>query len=58
MILGVIPARLNSKRLKKKNIINFFGKPLISYSISAAIKSKIFDKIIVSTESERPLRPS
>tara|TARA_Y100000996_G_C22521301_1_gene642580 strand:+ start:639 stop:1337 length:699 start_codon:yes stop_codon:yes gene_type:complete len=53
MILGVIPARLNSKRLKKKNIINFFGKPLISYSISAAIKSKIFDKIIVSTESEK-----
>ena len=43
MILGVIPARLNSKRLKKK-YNKLFGKPLISYSISAAIKSKIFDK--------------
>lgn len=53
MILGVIPARLNSKRIKQKNIKNFFGKPLISYSISTAVKSKVFDKIIVSTESKK-----
>lgn len=52
MILAIIPARINSKRLLKKNIINFYGKPLISYSIAAAKKSKIFDRIIISTESD------
>ena len=47
----VIPARSGSKRIKNKNIINFYGKPLIYYSIIAAIKSKIFSRIIVSTNS-------
>jgi pseudaminic acid cytidylyltransferase len=49
----IIPARKNSKRIKNKNIINFFGKPLIYYSILAAKKSKIFSKIIVSTDSKK-----
>lgn len=53
MIIAVIPARLRSKRLLKKNIIDFYGKPLISYSIKVAKKAKIFDKIIVSSESDK-----
>lgn len=55
MILGIIPARLNSKRLKEKNITNFFGKPLISYAIEVAKKSKVFDKILISSESNKVL---
>ncbi len=51
MNLAIIPARLSSKRLPLKNIKLFFGKPIISFSIDAAKKTKIFDKIIVSTDS-------
>ena len=51
MNLAIIPARLRSKRLPLKNIKIFFGKPIISFSIDAAKKTKIFDKIIVSTDS-------
>lgn len=53
MNICLIPARIGSKRLKKKNIINFYGKPLISYIIAEAVKSKIFDEIIVSTDSKK-----
>ena len=49
----IIPARFGSKRIKNKNIINFFGKPVIYYPIKEATKSKLFDKIIVSTDSEK-----
>ena len=52
MNIAIIPARLSSKTIKKKNIKLFFKKPIISYVIQEAIKSKIFDKIIVSTESK------
>ena len=52
MKLCIIPARGGSKRIPKKNIKNFNGRPLISYSILTAIKSKIFDKVIVSTDNE------
>ena len=52
MIVAVIPARGGSKRIPKKNIKKFFGKPIISYSIKAAIDSKLFDKVIVSTDCE------
>ena len=51
MIVAVIPARGGSKRIPKKNIKNFFGKPIISYSIKAAIDSKLFDKVIGSQPS-------
>ena len=51
MIVAIIPARIGSKRIKKKNIKLFLGRPIISYSIKLAKKSKIFDKIIVSTDS-------
>jgi pseudaminic acid cytidylyltransferase len=52
MNIAIIPARGGSKRILKKNIKNFLGKPIISYSIELAIKSNIFDKIIVSTDDE------
>ena len=51
MILCVIPARSGSKRIKNKNIKKFLGKPIIFYSIKQALKSKLFDKIVVSTNS-------
>jgi len=51
MIVAIIPARGESKRIPKKNIKEFLGKPIISYSIKAAIASNLFDKIIVSTDS-------
>ena len=52
MIVAIIPARGGSKRIPKKNIKNFLGKPIIAYSIDVAFKSKIFDKVIVSTEDK------
>jgi N-acylneuraminate cytidylyltransferase len=52
MRLAVIPARGGSKRIPHKNIRAFCGKPIIAYSIEAAIQSKLFDKVIVSTDDE------
>ena len=52
MNIAIIPARGGSKRIPKKNIKKFLGKPIISYSIEAALKSKLFKKVIVSTDSE------
>ena len=49
--LAIIPARGGSKRIKKKNIKQFLGKPIISYSIETALKSNLFSKIHVSTDS-------
>jgi len=51
MKLAIIPARIGSKRITKKNIKDFFGKPIISYSIQAAIESGLFDTVMVSTDS-------
>ena len=48
--IAIIPARGGSKRIKKKNIKLFFGRPMISYAIKNAIKSKLFDEVIVSTD--------
>jgi pseudaminic acid cytidylyltransferase len=50
MNLCIIPARAGSKRIKKKNIKVFCGKPIIAWSIELAIASKFFDKVIVSTD--------
>lgn len=50
MNIAIIPARGGSKRIPRKNIKNFHGKPLIAYSIEAARKSNCFDRIIVSTD--------
>ena len=50
--LAIIPARGGSKRIPKKNIKEFLGKPIIAYSIEAALKSGVFDEVMVSTDSE------
>jgi len=52
MKLCIIPARGGSKRIPRKNINEFNGQPMIAYSIYAAVKSKCFDKIIVSTDDQ------
>lgn len=52
MNIAIIPARGGSKRLKNKNIMDFFGRPMISYPLSAARESGLFDRIHVSTDSE------
>mgnify|MGYP000103133585 CR=1 FL=1 len=52
-ILAIIPARSGSKSVKDKNIINYKGKPLIYYSIRIALKSKLIDKVVVSTDSKK-----
>ena len=50
--IAIIPARGGSKRIPKKNIKSFLGKPIIAYTIEAAFQSQLFDKIIVSTDNE------
>lgn len=50
MKIAIIPARGGSKRIPRKNIKLFCGKPIIAWSIQAAINSKCFDKVIVSTD--------
>lgn len=50
--IAIITARGGSKRIPKKNIKEFMGKPMIAYAIEAAINSRIFDTIMVSTDSE------
>ncbi len=52
MNIAIIPARGGSKRIPRKNIKFFNGKPMMAYSIEAAQKSEIFDRIIVSTDDE------
>ena len=52
MRVAIIPARGGSKRIPRKNIKEFCGKPMIAYSIIAAKESKLFDRIIVSTDDE------
>ncbi len=49
-ILGVVTARGKSKRLPRKNILDLAGKPLIGWTIEAALKSKYIDEVVVSTE--------
>jgi len=48
--VAIIPARGGSKRIPRKNIKNFFDKPLIAYSIQIALESQLFEKVIVSTD--------
>lgn len=52
MILGLIPARGGSKGVPKKNIKIIHGKPLIVWSIEKGLRSKLIDKLVVSTDSE------
>ena len=50
--LCIIPARGGSKRIPRKNIKPFMGKPIIAYSIEAALNSGVFDEVMVSTDDE------
>lgn len=50
--LAIVPARGGSKRLKRKNILNFNGKPLINWTIEAGLKSKNIDEIVITTDNE------
>ena len=52
MKLAIIPARGGSKRISRKNVREFAGRPLISWSIIRALESKIFDRVIVSTDDK------
>ncbi len=51
-IYAMIPARIGSMRFKMKNLAMLNGKPMIAYAIEAAISSKVFDKVIVNSDSE------
>ena len=50
--VAIITARGGSKRIPRKNIKDFCGKPILAYSIEAAIESKLFDEVMVSTDDE------
>jgi N-acylneuraminate cytidylyltransferase len=50
--LAIIPARGGSKRILRKNIKPFLDKPIIAYSIEAALKSELFDEVMVSTDDD------
>ena len=52
MRLAVIPARGGSKRIPRKNVKTFCGKPMIAWSIGAALESGCFDRVIVSTDDD------
>jgi pseudaminic acid cytidylyltransferase len=52
MKLAIIPARGGSKRIPRKNIKDFLGKPIIAYSIEAALQSEMFDHVVVSTDDQ------
>lgn len=51
--IAIIPARGGSKRIPNKNIIDFMGKPMISWSIKAALATNLFDSVLVSTDCEK-----
>ena len=51
--VAIIPARGGSKRIPRKNIKNFLGKPIIAYSIETALQSGLFDEVMVSTDDKK-----
>lgn len=51
--LAIIPARGGSKRIPRKNIKDFLGKPIIAYSIEVALASNLFNEVMVSTDDEK-----
>lgn len=53
---AIFPARIGSKRVKRKNIKLFNTKPMIAWAFQTAVKSKLFDKIIISSENDEVLK--
>lgn len=58
MNIAIIPARGGSERIKNKNLKIFFGKPIISYAINLALKSKIFREVLVTTNDKKIIKIS
>ena len=56
--IAIIPVRGGSKRIPRKNIIDFDGKPMIAWTVEAAIESKLYSKVLVSTDCEEIARIS
>jgi pseudaminic acid cytidylyltransferase len=56
MILAVIPARGGSKRIPRKNLRDFCGKPILAWSVEAALTSGCFDRVVVSTDDDEVAR--
>lgn len=54
--IAIVPARIGSKRIKKKNIKLFFSKPIIKWTLDILKKSKIFDKIVLTSDSKKILK--
>lgn len=54
--IAIIPARGGSKRIPRKNIKSFMGKPIIAYSIEAALQSGLFEEVMVSTDDDEIAR--
>lgn len=48
--LAIIPARGGSKRIPRKNVVDFHGKPMIAHTITAALSARVYDKVLVSTD--------
>lgn len=51
-MIAVIPARGGSKRLPRKNLVEFFGHPMLAYAVAAARSSELFDRVVVSTDDQ------
>jgi len=51
--LAIIPARGGSKRIPRKNIKDFLGKPIIAYAIEAVLESHLFEEVMVSTDDDK-----
>ena len=51
--IAILPARAGSKRIPRKNIRDFCGKPIIEYSIKAALESQLFESVVVSSDDDR-----
>lgn len=58
MNIAIIPARKSSKRIKNKNIVNFFGQPIIGKTIKIIKRTNLFEKIIVTSDSKKILNIS
>jgi CMP-N-acetylneuraminic acid synthetase len=57
-VIGLIPARKGSKGIPNKNLMEFCGKPLLSWTVDSALESGVFDQIIVSTDYSQSALPS
>ena len=55
-VVAIIPARGGSKGIPRKNLIKFLGKPLIQWSIEAALKSKVITDVVVSSDDTENFR--